>query len=76
MAKGACIIRFLSAFTCSLIFVYLTWIGAQYVFSHSVVLDFVDGFVAIAIAWYITRDIINIDDKLRLNAQFSNQKAH
>lgn len=75
MTKGAEIIRYTISFICSLIFVYLTWIGAQYVFSHNVVLDFVDGFVAVTIAWYITRDIVNIDDKLRLNAQFSKQHA-
>lgn len=73
MTRGAEIIRFITAFACSVSFVYLTWIGAQYVFTHNVVLDVVDGFVAIAIAWYITRDIISIDDKLRLNAQFSKQ---
>lgn len=76
MTKGACIARYLSAFTCSLIFVYLVWIGAQYVFTNKVVLDFVDGFIAITVAWYITRDIINIDNRLRFATQFSKQKAH
>lgn len=73
MTKRAYIARFIISFISSLSFVYLTWIGAQYVFMHNVVLDVVDGFVSLAIAWYITRDIIAIDNKIRLASQFSKQ---
>ena len=75
MSKSSYIIRFVVSFVSSLSFVYLTWIGAQYVFMNRVVLDVVDGFIAVSIAWYITRDIINIDNKIRLHTQFSKQRG-
>ena len=73
MTRSSYIARYIISFLCSISFVYLTWIGAQYVFTRNVVLDVVDGFVAIAIAWYITRDIVTIDNKIRLASQFSKQ---
>ena len=75
MTRFAYIVRYLSAFACSLTRVYLVWIGAQYVFYHNVILDFVDGFMAIAVAMFITRDLINVINKLSLINQFSKQHA-
>ena len=65
MTKGAYRIRFLGAYICSVIVVYLLWIGSQYVIKGNVVLDYVDNAIAIALAWYIARDIMTIDSRLR-----------
>ena len=73
MTKGVNIFRCGAYFACSFIIVYLVWIGARYVFTNNVVFDVVDGFGVITISWFATRDIVNIDDKLRLTSQFSKQ---
>ena len=65
MTNGAKLIRFAVLFICSALIVYLTWIGSQYVCYNNVTLDITDNLITWALAWYITRDIVAIDDKLR-----------
>jgi hypothetical protein len=67
MTNGAKLIRFAVILICSALIVYLTWIGSQYVCYHNVTLDITDNLIVWALAWYITRDIVDIDDKLRKN---------
>lgn len=63
--KGVSRIFCLIAFIVALVFVYLVWIGAQYVIEHKVVLDYVDNVIALALAWYIARDIVCFVNRLR-----------
>lgn len=65
MTNGAKLIRFAVILICSALIVYLTWIGSQYVCYNNVTLDITDNLIVWALAWYITRDIVDIDDKLR-----------
>lgn len=67
MTNGAKLIRFAVILICSALIVYLTWIGAQYVCYNNVTLDITDNIIVWALSWYITRDIVAIDDKLRKN---------
>ena len=63
--KGVNRIQFIITFFVSLIFVYLVWIGSQYVVEKRVVLDYVDNGIAIVLAWYIARDIVCFWNRLR-----------
>lgn len=63
--KGVSRIQFLITFLISLIFVYLVWIGSQYVVEKRVVMDYVDNAIAIALAWYIARDVVCFWHRLR-----------
>ncbi len=65
MTNGAKLLRFAIILICSALFVYLTWVGSQYVCYNRVIIDFTDIIIVWALAWYITRDIVNIDDRLR-----------
>lgn len=65
MNKGVSRIQFIITFLISLVFVYLVWIGSQYVIEHRVVLDYVDNAIAIALAWYIARDIVYFVNRLK-----------
>lgn len=65
MNKGVSRIQFIITFLVSLVFVYLVWIGSQYVVEHRVVLDYVDNAIAIALAWYIARDIVYFVNRLK-----------
>lgn len=65
MNKGVSRIQFIITFLVSLVFVYLVWIGSQYVIEHRVVLDYVDNAIAIALAWYIARDIVYFVNRLK-----------
>ena len=71
MPRWSILIRYCVFFLCALSLVYLTWIGAQYVFARRVVIETVDNFLAWGLAWYLTRDAAAIDNKLRLMSQFS-----
>ena len=73
MTKGTYRVRFLVAFICALVVVYLLWIGSQYVIEGKVVLECVDNVIAIALALYIARDVMAIDTKLRLAEQRCHQ---
>ena len=74
MPRWSIIIRYTAFFLCALSLVYLTWIGAQYVFERRVVIEAVDNILAWGLAWYLTRDAIVIDNKLRLMSQFSQKQ--
>ena len=65
MTNGAKLIRFAVILVCSALIVYLTWIGSQYVCYNNVTIDITDILITWALAWYITRDIVAMDDKLR-----------
>lgn len=65
MNKGISRIQFIITFLISLVFVYLVWIGSQYVIEHRVVLDYVDNAIAITLAWYIARDIVYFVNRLK-----------
>ena len=71
MNKKFLIVRNIIICAVSLAVVYLVWIGLQYVFYHNVELDAVDNFMAIGLACYFSRDVIKVDDQLKLYAQFS-----
>ena len=76
MTKGTYKIRFLIAFISVLVVVYLLWVGSQYVVEKEVVLGYVDHVVAIVLAWYITRDVMVVDSKLRWAEQPQYQQAY
>lgn len=57
--------RFLSAFAPCFLFIYLAWIGAQYIIESTVVFGAVDICVTCALAWYAARDVLSIDEKLQ-----------
>lgn len=65
MNKGVSRIQFIITYLVSLVFVYLVWIGSQYVVEYKVVLDYVDNAIAIALAWYIARDIVYFVNRLK-----------
>lgn len=69
MPRWSMLLRYLVFFGCALSLVYLTWIGAQYVFTRRVVIETVDNFLAWGLAWYLTRDAIGIDNRLRFMSQ-------
>ena len=68
MTNGARLSRCAVILVCTAILIYLAWIGSQYVFYRSVTLDITDNLLTWALAWYVTRDIVDIDDKLRMKA--------
>ena len=63
--KGISRIQFIITFFVALIFVYLVWIGSQYVVEKRVVLDYVDNGIAVVLAWYIARDVVYFWHRLR-----------
>ena len=72
MTKGVYMIKFLVAFVCALMVVDLIWIGSQYVANGKVVLEYTDNMIAIALSWYIARDMMSIYIRLK----DAEQKAH
>jgi len=67
MTNGAKLIRFAVILICTVIIVYLSWIGAKYVFYKNVILDITDNFMAWLAAGFITKELVVMDDKLRGN---------
>lgn len=58
-------VQFIIVFLISIIFIYLLWIGSQYVVKQMVVIDYVDYAITIVLARYVTRDIVRIINKLK-----------
>lgn len=58
------LVNFLWYYVPSLVIVYLSWIGAQFVFKGQVEIDCVDIFIAVLLAWYIGRDCYRNAEKL------------
>lgn len=56
--------RFLMAFVPCFAFIYLAWIGAQFIVESSVEFGAVDIGVTGFLAWFAARDVIAIVDKL------------
>lgn len=59
-------IQFIITFLISVIFVYLIWIGSQYVVKQMVNFDYVDYAITTILAWYITRDTVIVINKLKV----------
>lgn len=57
--------RFLLAFAPCFAFIYLAWVGAQYIMEDTVEFGAVDVCVTCALAWYAARDVLSIDEKLQ-----------
>lgn len=77
MTKTVNRIQFIITIFISLIFVYLVWIGLQYVVDKKVILDYVDNAMAIALAWYIARDIVYFINRLRwAESQIHSKKSN
>lgn len=65
MTKGVYMIKFLVSFLCALMVVDLIWIGSQYVANGNVVLEHTDNMIALALSWYIARDMMSIYIRLK-----------
>ena len=64
MRKAICVITTVCLFISVLMVVSLTWVGAEYIFEGKVLPSKVDGFFAIALACYVTRDCIYTSKRL------------
>lgn len=73
MNKNFSWIRFTIYFLAAFFFTYILWVGAQYLFMKHVNIDTVDIFVTMTLAWYIARDINNIDYKLHYTEKSARQ---
>lgn len=75
MARWQVILRVAVVYMVSFMFVYLVWVGAQHIVLHFVTMEITDIAVASALAVFITKEVIIIDDKLRIFEQLNARKA-
>ena len=74
MNNGTLIARAVLYYICALALVYLTWVGAQYVFETTVVLEITDHALALFLARYLARDAVNVFQRLDRLKQLSNRR--
>ena len=74
MNNGTLIVRAVLYYICALMLVYLTWVGAQYVFEKNVLLEITDHAMALFLARYLARDAVNIFQRLDRLKQLAHRR--
>lgn len=69
------ILRLVVVYMFSFALIYLVWVGAQHIFLRIVTMEVTDVMVANVLSMFIAKEIIVIDNKLRIFEQLTKRKA-
>ena len=75
MPRWQIILRVVIVYLFSFALVYLVWVGAQHMFLRIVTMEITDLMVASTLSMFIAKEIIVVDNKLRIFEQLSKRKA-
>lgn len=75
MPRWQIILRVIIVYLFSFALVYLVWVGAQHIFLRIVTMEITDLMVASTLSMFVAKEIIVIDNKLRIFEQVGKRKA-